>query len=461
MPQYDITSPQGEKFRVTAPEGASQDQVLNYFQKNYKSAPDTDYLGTAESVARGAASSVLGTVGEIQQGINYPFNAAMRAVGLPQYQAGHWPTTEEFEQVLPGQAAAERHPIAQTVGEFVPAVGSLAAGAAREAPAIARSAGRIVSEVLPGASERAVGSVAKIGSPTDVSVLGEKMKGILEGRFKKLSEARTKEAEKLKSAFVADEKSANPTIREYQDYLTDLYETKVASLSSKEKQILLDSSKELAGDRSVEAIQKEARRLEYIANRGDLQGYGAIEKTFAGDLAKKLTESLESHSAAYKKFRAAYRDMSAPINQFTETGLGKKATAEASDRLPDIPKYDPAVLPTNFFKTKHSVNVLRELTGGDEKTVDSFAAEYAASQLTKSVTGKKIGVAATDARNWYNSNKIWLDEIPTVRDQVKQYVDTLEKTAATQKAAKFTAGGALLLYLAHPVWALRSLIMGL
>lgn len=465
MPQYDITSPQGEKFRVTAPEGASQDQVLSYFKSNYQPT-DTDYLGTAKSMARGAAASVLGGFGDVEQAVRQPFVLAGQALGLPEEytQAMGRPylaTTEQFEQTLPGKSSAEKHPTAQTVGEFLPAAASLGAGAAKEAPAMARATMGVAEKIMPGATARAVGSVSDIGPSSDVSVLGEKMKGILEGRFKKLSDTRTKQAEKLKAAFVADEKSASPTIREYQDYLTDLYESEGRKLSSKEKQILLESSKELAGDRSIESIQKEARRLEYIATRGDLQGYGAIEKTFAGDLAKKLTTTLEKHSPAYAKFRSAYREMSSPINQFTETGLGKKAISETSDRLPDIPRYDPAVLPTNFFKTKHSVNVLRELTGNDEKAVDSMAAEFAASQLTKSEAGKSVSVAATDARNWLNNNKIWLDEIPTVRDAVKKHVEYLESTAHTQKAAKFTAGGALLLYLAHPVWALRSLIMGL
>ena len=35
MPQYQITSPDGRKFKVTAPEGATQEQVLSYAQSNY------------------------------------------------------------------------------------------------------------------------------------------------------------------------------------------------------------------------------------------------------------------------------------------------------------------------------------------------------------------------------------------------------------------------------------------
>lgn len=39
MANFEITSPDGKKFIVTAPEGASQEQVLSYAQQNFKSAP--------------------------------------------------------------------------------------------------------------------------------------------------------------------------------------------------------------------------------------------------------------------------------------------------------------------------------------------------------------------------------------------------------------------------------------
>jgi hypothetical protein len=47
MPQYDITSPSGKKYRVTAPDGASQDQVLSYAQSQFghleQAAPQIGY----------------------------------------------------------------------------------------------------------------------------------------------------------------------------------------------------------------------------------------------------------------------------------------------------------------------------------------------------------------------------------------------------------------------------------
>lgn len=40
MPDYDITSPDGKTYRVTAPEGATQAQVLAYAQQHHASQPD-------------------------------------------------------------------------------------------------------------------------------------------------------------------------------------------------------------------------------------------------------------------------------------------------------------------------------------------------------------------------------------------------------------------------------------
>lgn len=39
MPNYEITSPEGKKFQITAPDGASQDEVLAYAQEQFKATP--------------------------------------------------------------------------------------------------------------------------------------------------------------------------------------------------------------------------------------------------------------------------------------------------------------------------------------------------------------------------------------------------------------------------------------
>ena len=41
MPRFEITSPDGRKFEVNAPEGATPDQVLSYAQANFGPAQET------------------------------------------------------------------------------------------------------------------------------------------------------------------------------------------------------------------------------------------------------------------------------------------------------------------------------------------------------------------------------------------------------------------------------------
>lgn len=70
MPEFEITSPDGRKFIVSAPDGASQDEVLAYAQKN--TPPADGQRPTGERVARG--------VGLVGKGVN---DAVGAAVGAP------------------------------------------------------------------------------------------------------------------------------------------------------------------------------------------------------------------------------------------------------------------------------------------------------------------------------------------------------------------------------------------
>ena len=65
MPTYEITSPDGKRFEVTAPDGATQDQVLEYaksqWQGGAKEAPKPAApMSTAERIGMGAADPIHG-----------------------------------------------------------------------------------------------------------------------------------------------------------------------------------------------------------------------------------------------------------------------------------------------------------------------------------------------------------------------------------------------------------------
>lgn len=71
MPRYEITSPEGKKFEITAPDGASQDQVLAYAQQNFKAPPEVSGLQKTNAALKTAFElTPAGFVGKyVQRGL--------------------------------------------------------------------------------------------------------------------------------------------------------------------------------------------------------------------------------------------------------------------------------------------------------------------------------------------------------------------------------------------------------
>lgn len=64
MPDFEITAPDGRKYRVTAPEGASQDEVLAYAQRQFSSDTGADKgFGLFRNTTAGVNESIAGTLG--------------------------------------------------------------------------------------------------------------------------------------------------------------------------------------------------------------------------------------------------------------------------------------------------------------------------------------------------------------------------------------------------------------
>lgn len=73
MPDYIITSPDGQKFKVTAPEGATQEQILSFAQSKAPRKP-LDGGSFDQQVIQGAT---LGFGDELVAGMRAPFKAAL------------------------------------------------------------------------------------------------------------------------------------------------------------------------------------------------------------------------------------------------------------------------------------------------------------------------------------------------------------------------------------------------
>src|ERR1700752_4927028 len=98
MPTYDVTSPDGKKYRVTAPEGATQQDAIQYVQKNQPKltaatsgkTPPVHQMGTLESIGTGMRDPIEG----LAQGLTHvlptgvvragnKFNNWLRDQGVP------------------------------------------------------------------------------------------------------------------------------------------------------------------------------------------------------------------------------------------------------------------------------------------------------------------------------------------------------------------------------------------
>jgi hypothetical protein len=383
--------------------------------------------------ARGAVKSIASFPGEVEKfiptqvlpkaAVTAPLASTMLYTGreiiprmfgqAPRKTAA--PTSEEVSQILTslGQEPPKT-PLgktSETVGEFIPVgKGLLELGKA----GVARTP---LKRLLPGATEKAKVALKPLGEvATDESRLGEQMKINLENRLSSLRTSRSAEAETAKKLYFAKAAGKEGQVLEnYNNFIKDELTNNIRNLSPAEKKLLIDSSKRLQGNPSIEAIEKELRYLKDMADTPRMvQGYESIPVIKAGELAKKLENFLPQEG---KVFRQKYKEMSEPVNIF-DTLKGRKAVGEETD---------PATLPKTFFKTKDSVRRLRQLTQNEDE-VRKYANQHTLNELSSLEPKKAI--------DWYNNNKIWLEEIKPTNEAVKQYIDELKNIESMRSKGK-------------------------
>jgi hypothetical protein len=467
MTQFDVTSPEGKKFRVTAPDGTTSDKALDYFKSNYTpEEPVTPPSSTVGAATRGTYRGLLPAAGawagaETGAGIGgavgeaiFPLGGGIpgAAIGGLVGGVGGWyagdKATEGATNLLPegakkliGQDAAQHesdiknHSLAAGAGYMLPGavaaapqLGKLAEIGAKKIGGLTSKAAETVKNSLPGSTAKAEGLVGDIGPVTDESVLGEKMHTDLSTRYDKLVKNRQAQVDVLKKDYLSQPHNTERGIAlSYHNYLSNYQKLAARDLTPEESEFIQELKDRIGGDPSMTRIESERRYLGQVAS-GKIEKYAAIRKILALQIKGELENTIRARVPSGGQFIDAYKNLSQPINLFESTTGGKKIVSEVSPYLSDAPKYDRAVLPRQFFKTKDSINNLLELSGGDKKFVSDAAGEYAASQLK--------GLSAEQARAWTNKNKIWLDEVPKVQKSVEQYAANLEKVTYTHVRAK-------------------------
>lgn len=442
---------------------------------------DRGPLSTSEAAQRGALAGLLGIPGDIESAARGFIGGAAQLAGAPTWAVSamekpYLPTTSKLEEILPGKSLAVSHPVAQTVGEIIPAVVPIGAATAEKA---ATEIPRVASDVWFGGAKRAQEAVRGIEAPQTPSVGGDQLRASLVNRFKSLLSRRQVQTDAARASFLAKNENAPAVVSDYGNYLKELYQDEKGSLNDEERSVLLDSARNIYGDkndenvlrrwfskksppfpqgRSLEAIDKEIRRLNDIAYRGERQGYGAVKRSFAEQLAKKLSSVTGERVPEYAAYRSQYAQLSRPINEFQDTMLGGKLIERTSDFLPSDFSVDTATLPSKFFHTRDSVNLLKRLAGGDTDFVEANARLYAASQLDKLTREPVLGISrlfpgskatkiADIAAKWDRDNADWLNEVPGTKAAVKDYVKYLRRTSLTQLAASYGGSAIALSYL--------------
>lgn len=167
MPTYEITSPTGEVYEVTAPDGASEAEILSYAQNQFSQPPKPSFMSSVANTLgdtwEGVKNGVFGFGDEIQAGLS-------AAVNAPEYaKAADIPYPDALKTVyndsLSGlrqeqQTAQENSPLAYLGGNIA---GTLATGAglANAATAIAP---RLSNAVSGYASSRPIATGATVGA---------------------------------------------------------------------------------------------------------------------------------------------------------------------------------------------------------------------------------------------------------------------------------------------------------
>lgn len=156
MAKYRITAPDGGTYEVSAPDTASEAEVLAYAQKNYANAveptaptkPKT-FLDSATETARDLVAGGVRGAGSIGATILAPIDAAARAVGVENDYIGRDDRRESMTQAL-GDMGADTNSLAFKVGKIGAEVaGTAGAGGALAKPVMALANTRYAAGMEP------------------------------------------------------------------------------------------------------------------------------------------------------------------------------------------------------------------------------------------------------------------------------------------------------------------------
>lgn len=170
---------------------------------------------------------------------------------------------------------------------------------------------------------------------------------------------------------------------------------------------------------SFQAIDDVRRKLGEVFKGKPSEGYEALNDARGKALYARLSDLQKKFAGGdtgpQAKLLDDYHSQSEALGQF-KTKIAKKATALDSYQEGEFAT-DASTLPGAYFKTRASVQALKELTG-NQAQVNHAALEYANKQLA--------GKDAEGVRKWLSANSEWLAETGPTRTIIDRYAAKLE-----------------------------------
>lgn len=177
---------------------------------------------------------------------------------------------------------------------------------------------------------------------------------------------------------------------------------------------------------SFNQIDEVRRQLGEVFRGKPPEGYKAIDAATARRYYERLSDLQANYAGpAQRNLLDDYAKRTEGLEVFSSK-YGKKSTALDQYRE-DTFATDPSSLPAAYFKTKASVQALKELTGSQAK-VNNAALEYANRELA--------GKDAAGVRKWMTTNAEWLAETGATRKLIDNYASGLEAAERSLASAQ-------------------------
>lgn len=346
-------------------------------------------------------------------------------------------------------------PLTQKEAEFVQGLIGEIRGPAGKTDAPLERVGSIMGDQgkrLLGQSDQmmmdAMQKASGVGSPGGIpssqvplADVGGALRATINQRNEAALAARTEQYaanEKMRDAIVAQRENAGNYISsmpEYESLIAELKKNLVPGARSPSVQAgyqkMIDelgipedlTKPTMKGGISFQAIDDVRRKLGDAFRGKPAEGYEAIGEAASKDLYSKVSELQKKFAGpAQTRLLDEYAAQTKGLEMFSSK-TGKKATALDQYREEQFAT-DPSLLPASFFKTRASIQALKELTGNPMQ-VNAAALHYADKELE--------GKTASEVRAWIGKNNEWLAETKPTLALVDKYATRLEGAERAMK----------------------------